>query len=248
MYGLRARAVVLAVVATPLVVACGESRDPSPTTPGPPPAPAGCTSAVTVSTSEVLARLAGGTGEFTVTAGSSCSWTATSSADWIRIRQGAQGVGNGRVVYDVDSGEGILNSSGSHYFVDFLRQASIDVRSSDPTGTQEVRVRQFPHCSTAFVDADASPRRFVTQISFEASGGQRHFFVQVESAFMCPWTTLPPAEEWIVRVGGVPISPRYQRGDGDLHLTIAPNPSTSPRSTTLLAGEVPLTITQSGRN
>jgi hypothetical protein len=190
-----------------------------------------------MSTTEILARLNGGTGEFTVTTGPSCSWTAASSADWIRLRQGAQGVGSGRVVYEVDSGEAVRPPTNYVYAVDFLRQASLTIRSSEPTAAYDVPVRQFPDCHTAF----GTP-----SVTFDANGGRRHLFVLVESPFNCPWTMLPPTASW-VETSGAPVSPQWQRGDGDLHLAISPNPSTSSRSMVLLVGERPLTIAQAGR-
>jgi hypothetical protein len=38
---------------------------------------------------------------FTVTAGSGCSWTATSNSPWITITEGSSGTGNGTVTYTV---------------------------------------------------------------------------------------------------------------------------------------------------
>lgn len=239
MYVTRALRFVPVVATVVFLTGCGESPKSVPTTPTTPTA-TGCSSGITVSTSEILARLAGGPGEFTVTAAQSCSWTATSSADWIRIREGAQRLGSGRVVYEVDPGDSVF------YPVDFLRQAPIEIRSPGPTPGQDVWVRQFPDCTTVFVDADASPRGYVTQVTIDARGGRKHLFVLVESPFTCPWTALPATDSWLT-TSGVPIAPQWRRGDADLVLTISPNPSTSSRSTVLLVGERPLTITQSGR-
>ncbi len=44
---------------------------------------------------------AAGTGSVSVTAGSGCSWTATSNAPWLTINSGASGSGNGAVNYSV---------------------------------------------------------------------------------------------------------------------------------------------------
>ena len=48
-----------------------------------------------------LFTTAGGTGIIRVTAGSGCSWTASSDASWITIASGASGTGPGNVQYTV---------------------------------------------------------------------------------------------------------------------------------------------------
>ncbi len=44
-----------------------------------------------------------GTGSFSVTAGSTCGWTAQSSASWISLSLGASSTGNGTVTYNVSA-------------------------------------------------------------------------------------------------------------------------------------------------
>jgi hypothetical protein len=44
----------------------------------------------------------GGTGSVDVTAPAACSWTATSTASWLMVTGGSQGVGDGKVSYTVD--------------------------------------------------------------------------------------------------------------------------------------------------
>jgi hypothetical protein len=56
---------------------------------------------------------AGTTANFTVTTGSNCPWTATSSGSWISITSGASSIGNGTVGYSVASNPTTQTRSGS---------------------------------------------------------------------------------------------------------------------------------------
>jgi hypothetical protein len=53
---------------------------------------------------------AGGTGSLSVTAGTGCAWTATSSATFITISSGATGNGNGTVAFTVAANTGAARS------------------------------------------------------------------------------------------------------------------------------------------
>lgn len=48
----------------------------------------------------------GGTGSFAVNAASNCQWTALSNAEWLAIDSGAQGTGDGTVVYKASANGG----------------------------------------------------------------------------------------------------------------------------------------------
>lgn len=61
---------------------------------------AGCTPGIQPSSQQNFPTT-GGSGSVTVTDGSGCSWTATSSASWITISSGGSGTGNGTVNYQV---------------------------------------------------------------------------------------------------------------------------------------------------
>jgi uncharacterized protein (TIGR03437 family) len=58
-----------------------------------------CTYSISPSSNAITAS--GGTGSVSVTAGTSCSWVATSNAEFITITSGAAGTGNGTVNYSV---------------------------------------------------------------------------------------------------------------------------------------------------
>jgi C1A family cysteine protease len=68
--------------------------------PTPPPAPA-CTYAISPTSKTFSTR--GGTGSISVTAGSSCAWTAKSNESWITITSGKSGTGSSKVAYSVPS-------------------------------------------------------------------------------------------------------------------------------------------------
>jgi hypothetical protein len=69
---------------------------------------------------------AGGAGSFTVTAGGSCAWTATSSDPaWLSVTGGSPGSGNGQVTFSVSA-----NSTGAD------RTATIAVAGLSFTLTQ----------------------------------------------------------------------------------------------------------------
>ena len=54
---------------------------------------------------------AGGTGSFSVTTQSGCSWTATENASWISFNTGSSGSGSGSVGYAVDPNVGVTRSA-----------------------------------------------------------------------------------------------------------------------------------------
>lgn len=85
---------LLAITAVLLAAACSSS----------PAQPTSCTFTLGPVTTVIPAG--GASGTVTITAGSNCSWTATSSASFITITQGATGTGNGTVAYTVAANTG----------------------------------------------------------------------------------------------------------------------------------------------
>lgn len=55
----------------------------------------------------------GGTGNVSVTTGTGCSWTATSSVPWITVTSGSSGSGNGTVGYSVEAYSGSTDRTGT---------------------------------------------------------------------------------------------------------------------------------------
>ena len=62
---------------------------------------AGDPGSYTITPTNTVYAAGGGTGSVSVTAGSGCSWTATSNIGWITIDAGSSGTGNGTVNYSV---------------------------------------------------------------------------------------------------------------------------------------------------
>jgi hypothetical protein len=123
----------------------------------------------------------------------------------------------------------------------------LKVRWSSPTDGENVRLHQFPMCAIlAPADMPSGVTASANRAEFPATGGHVHFFVLADLPFSCPWTTIPPSEGWIATAGS-PIAPAYYRGDADLGITVADNPSASARSVVMLAAETPLLLVQRGR-
>jgi hypothetical protein len=108
----------------------------------------------------------------TVTAGQGCPWTATESANWITIRSGATGTGNGTVSYRIAE-----NSSTTP------RTAALTVAGRSHTVTQ---AGVTPTCRFS---VSATPRRF------PAAGGTGTATVSVSPG--CAWTAVSKAT-WII--------------------------------------------------
>jgi hypothetical protein len=119
----------------------------------------------------------GGTGSFTVTATTGCTWTATPSASWVTITSGASGSGNGTVSYAAAA------NSGS------ARSATITV------GDQTYTVNQpAPAVSCSYALNPTSSGAIV------AAGGSGTFDVTTTSG--CTWTAATTAS-WIhITAGG----------------------------------------------
>ena len=66
----------------------------------------------------VLIGYAGGSGSVSVTAGTGCAWTATSSASWLTITAGASGTGNSSISFVAGSNTGIAQLA----YVSFANQ------------------------------------------------------------------------------------------------------------------------------
>src|SRR4051812_42004891 len=89
------------------------------TTPPPVPTPS-CTYAILPTGQTIVA--AGGTGSIAVTAGSTCSWTASANVPWITITSGDKGTGPGTVAFTVStnsgaSRSGVISAAGETFIV-----------------------------------------------------------------------------------------------------------------------------------
>jgi hypothetical protein len=115
----------------------------------------------------------GGTGSTGLTAGPTCSWTATSNASWITIIGGASGTGNGTVSYSVAA-----NSGGA-------RSGTLTIAGLTFTVNQDAFT-----CSYSI-----NP----TQQAFGFAGGTGS--VSLTTGPTCSWTATSNAG-WITFIGG----------------------------------------------
>ncbi len=72
---------------------------------------AACT--VTLTPTSQSLSVAGGTGSVTVTTGSACPWSSTSTAGWVSVTSGASGTGSGSVGFSADGNVGGTTRSGT---------------------------------------------------------------------------------------------------------------------------------------
>jgi C1A family cysteine protease len=77
----------------------------------PAPIPTACTYSISPKSKSFTSS--GGTGSFSVTAGSSCGWTAQSTAQWISITSASNGTGNKTVTYSVSANVTTKSRTGS---------------------------------------------------------------------------------------------------------------------------------------
>ncbi len=120
----------------------------------------------TLSPSSASYDLSGGSGSFTVTASSSCSWTASTTANWIVITSGLSGSGSGTVSYTVyansttSSRTGTITVGGTSFTITqsasctiTLNPVSKSVSSTASTGTIQVTTNLTSCAWSAYSDS-----------------------------------------------------------------------------------------------
>ena len=89
-----------------------------------------------------------------------------------------------------------------------------------------------------------------TELSYDASGGRQEVWVLTDSPFTAPWR-IENISDWVTTEGGGGQNPTdppgIYRGDGQVRVRVSPNPSSQPRTVTILMSEQPLKIIQAGR-
>jgi hypothetical protein len=169
----------------------------------------------TISPTTVSVAASGGGGNFTVTTGSSCKWTASSPVSWITTTSNS--TGNGNVSYTVSQ-----NSSS------VLRTGVVTVGNQTFTINQEGATQSAPTSCTYSLSPTSSTIKWnVTQDS-----------VNVTTANGCGWTVVSDAS-WITISGGASGT-----GSGTVTYKLTQNRSTTDRSGTLTIGGQTYTITQ----
>jgi hypothetical protein len=130
-----------------------------------------CTFSIAPSTLDFA--VAGGNGSTAVTAGGACAWTASTTFGWITITEGASGIGNGTVTFNVSSNGGAA------------RSGTITAGGQTLTVTQ-----QAAPCTFAI-----SP----TNQNFSASGGSGS--VAITTGATCGWTASSNNTGWLMITG-----------------------------------------------
>ena len=131
--------------------------------------PVACT--YTLSPTSAGYTSSGGTGSVSVSAESTCAWTATSSASWLTVGSGASGTGNGTVTYSVATNPGTTS-----------RTATLTVAGQAFTVSQSG--------GSSLCNFSISP----TSASYGAGGGTGS--VGVTASAGCSWTATSNAS-WV---------------------------------------------------
>ena len=131
---------------------------------------AGVACTFTISPNNSSYGASAGTGTVAVTAGSGCSWSATSNAAWLTINSGASGSGNGSVTFSVAANTGTA-----------ARTGTLTIAGQSYTVTQAA-----PSCVSAI-----SPLSSTLVASIGASGS-----VVVTASAGCNWTAVSN-DAWI---------------------------------------------------
>ena len=192
--------------------------------------------------SAVLPRTAW-SGSISITTGRGCQWQVTSDASWLRTRT-TSGTGSATVSYEADFNPETGRS--------VTRLGVLAFRWRAPTAGQNVRLTQWGSCSlitaaaTGGLPPGATHQRTPNAgaVTASADGGTFHLWVLTEPFQGCAWA-VESADPWLTLTA--PRLRQVMGGDGDLHFTVPPNPSSQSRQATLMMDGRPLTITQAGR-
>ncbi len=143
-------------------------------------------------------------------------WKATSLADWVVITAGAQGSGNGRVDFVVQSNAALA----------FSRSATLLIAG------QSFVVNQLNGCLFGIAPSKAS---------LPASGGAGSIDIGALSP-TCSWTAAPDPNSFWLTLNG----PVMGTGGGTVSFTAAPNSSSGARTGTILVAGQTFTVVEAG--
>ena len=155
-------------------------------------------------------------GIIAVTAGSGCSWTATSSFDWITVTDGS-GSGPGTVIFSVQA-----NTS-----------------TSQRTGAIVVGDKSFSITQTGRNQSNCTYTLSSTSESFISSGGSGT--VTVTTGNGCSWTAVSSSPSWITVTSGSSGS-----GTGTVTYSLSANTSTVMREAVISIEDSDFVIIQAG--
>lgn len=185
---------------------------PSPPPPPPPPEPPSCEYRLSPGSAKVAA--AGGVITVSLTTGSTCAWSASDDAGWVRVEPPTSGTGSGGIRVRVDP-----NTDPA------ARQATVRVASAS-LELMQAGAPAPPPCT-----ATVSP----TSGRVAAGGGELQ--VQLDTGGACTWTATT-SQSWLT------ASPGAGAGRATLTLTAAPHTGPEARqATATIAGET-VSVTQ----
>ncbi len=158
----------------------------------------------------------GGRGSVAVTTAAGCSWSASSSVDWITVPAGSAGAGPGTMAYTV-----LANDASD------ARTGGVVIEGQRHTVTQGGR----PPIACSFELDPGS-----VAVGKDAADGA----FSVLTAAGCVWTATSTAS-WLVVAGGTPAS-----GPGRVSYAIARNTSFEPRDAGIRVGDRTFAVHQGG--
>ena len=159
----------------------------------------------------------GGRGSISIETLTGCAWTASSSAEWLRLSTTA-GSGTGSAEF-----EATVNDGGP-------RQGTISINGQGVTITQDGRGQPGGGGGTT-----CSISLSTASINAAAAGGTHTVVVAATSG--CDWTATTNAPSWLM------VAPGGGRGNGSLTLTVARNTG-SARTGTVAVGDQSVTVNQ----
>lgn len=174
------------------------------------------TCSYSISPSEVSMGSQGGSGTVSVTAGANCSWSASSSANWIAITGGASGSGPGTVSYSIDANAATATRSGS-----------LTIGGQTYAVTQAAR-------AAAICSYELSPG----SADFTKDGGAGTFTVTAPAG--CAWTA-SSSGQWILINSGTQGS-----GPATVSYSVTRQSDTAGRTGAIIVSDKGFTIRQSG--
>jgi Putative binding domain, N-terminal/Viral BACON domain len=182
----------------------------------PTPVPASCTFSVSTPTTSFGAS--GGTGSAAVTTASTCTWTASSQADWVKIASDSH-TGNGSVSFTVAPTDQAAP-----------RTASLTVAMQAVSISQAGGVDPPPSCDYALT---AEPD------DFDRDGGTG--VLKINTAASCKWSVKSDAG-WATIEGAT-----EGQGPATLKVFVQPNEDELDRRMTFSAGNRSVSLTQPGQ-
>jgi uncharacterized protein (TIGR03437 family) len=156
-------------------------------------------------------------GNLSLSVGTTCTWTASTTTPWITLNAGGT-TGNGTLSYTVAPNNSVASRSGSILI-----------------NNQTYTVTQFgTGCNYTVAPQTAN---------YNATGGQGQVTVQTDSA--CSWTVQNPVT-WIgnINIGSVPVT--SPSGNATLTYTVAANSTSQSRTAALTVAGQAVTVNQAG--